>query len=110
MKKENFEGLLGSVREAKQILRGEIKPAREFFVEIDASNMKKSEGYVLCVKTDDPKLLVVSKIYRARFSSNGKVGVFDEAGESAIYPSDFFIRIEIASEVEDVLENLQKAA
>jgi putative transcriptional regulator len=30
MKKEDFEELLGSVREAGRILRGEAKPSREF--------------------------------------------------------------------------------
>ena len=106
MKKENFEGLLESVREAGQILRGEIKPSREFRIEVP-ENPQRTEGFALCVKTDDPKLLVLSKIYRARFSSSGNVGIIDEQSEAAVYPADFFIRLDLPDEVESVLENLQ---
>jgi len=50
---------------------------------------------------------VLSKIYRARFSSTGRIGIVDEEGESAVYPADFFIRLDLPNEVENVLENLQ---
>ncbi len=106
MKKENFSGLLESVREAGKIQRGEIAPSRIFSIEVPENN-GKPEGFALCVKTDDPKLLVPSKIYRARFSSSGSIGVIDEEGEAAIYPSDFFIRLDIPVEVEQALESLQ---
>lgn len=106
MKKENFNGLLESVREAGGILRGETAPSREFRFEI-AESSSLNEGFALCVKSDDPHLLILSKIYRAKFSSNGTVGVTDEAGESAIYPADFFFKIDIPAELARVLENLQ---
>ena len=106
MKKEDFQGLLESVREAGQILRGEIEPSRQFWIEVPEKT-EPQEGFVLCVKTDDPKLLVLSKIYRARFSSTGRIGIVDEEGESAIYPADFFIHMDLPDEVESVLENLQ---
>ncbi len=106
MKKENFEGLLESVKEAGQILRGEIEPSRQFWIEVPEKT-ECQEGFALCVKTDDPKLLVLSKIYRARFSSTGRIGIVDEEGESAVYPADFFVRIEIPLEVERILESLQ---
>ncbi len=109
MKKENFSGLLESVREAVKIQRGEIEPSRIFRIEVP-KNTETREGFALCVKTDDPKLLMPSKIYRARFSSSGSVGVVDEEGEATIYPADFFIRINIPVEVESVLENLQVEA
>ncbi len=107
MKKEDFEGLLESVREGGEILRGEREPARESFIEVDNS-LPKDEGYAFCVKTDDPKLLVPCKIYRARFSSRGRVGITDEEGERAVYPSDFFIRIEVPSKVEKILVKYQE--
>ena len=106
MKKGNFSGLLDSVREAVKIQRGEIAPSRIFRIEI-AKNAKNRQGLALCVKTDDLKLLVRSKIYRARFSSIGHIGVLDEEGEATIYPADFFIRLDIPGEVEQVLESLQ---
>ncbi len=109
MKKEDFEELLGSVREAGEIVRGEREPARETFIEVDTS-LPKDEGYAFCVKTDDSKLLVPCKVYRARFSSRGRVGIKDEEGESAVYPADFFIRIEVPNRVEKVLVEYQEVA
>jgi len=106
MKKEDFNEFLGSVREAGGILRGEIKPSRKFRIEV-SENLESRRGFALCVKTDDAKLLILSKIYRALYSSSNSVGIIDEEGESAIYPADFFIRIDIPAEVERVLENLQ---
>ncbi len=106
MRKENIENLTESIKEAGKILRGETTPSREFYVEINKSKTE-IEGYALCVGTDDPKLLIPSKIYRARFSSNGKIGIIDEDGEAAIYPSSFFLKLEFPAEVENVLESLQ---
>ena len=109
MKKENFSGLLDSVREVVKIQRGEIAPSRVFTIEV-LENNGKAEGFALCVKTDDPKLLVPSKIYRARFSSGESIGIIDEEGEAAIYPTDFFIRLDMPVEVEQALESLQVEA
>lgn len=106
MKRENIENLTESIKEAGNILRGEIAPSREFYVEINNSKTK-NEGYALCVRTDDPKLLIPSKIYRAKFSSNGKIGIIDEDGEASIYPASFFVKLEFPAEVENVLESLQ---
>jgi len=110
MKKENFEGLLESVKEAGQILRGEKKPAREFFIEVPDIKPARQEGFALCVETDDDELLIPAKVYRVWFLSSGRIRVIDESGEAAIYPPDFFIQVEFSVEVESVLENLQKAA
>ena len=110
MNKKNFESLERSVNEASQILRGELTPIREFRVKSTRPSEPKAVGFALCIKSDEPELLIPSKVYRARFSSNRHVGVTDEAGEAAIYPSDFFVKLDFPSEVEDVLENLQKAA
>lgn len=109
MKKEDFEGLLESVKEAGQILRGEKKPAREFFVEVPDIKPARQEGFALCIEADDD-LLIPAKIYRAWFLSGGRIRVIDESGEAAIYPPDFFIRVEFSTEVETALGNLEKAA
>ncbi len=97
-----------SVEEAGQILHGELKPIREFQVEVTKLPTHKKDGFALCIKTDEPELLIPSKIYRAKFSSNMYIGVMDESGESAIYPADFFLKLDFPSEVENVLETLQK--
>lgn len=108
MKKEDFEGLLESVKEAGEIMRGERAPSREFFIEMPDKRPPRDEGFAVCVKADDD-LLILSKIYRARFSSSGRIGVIDEEGEAAIYPADFFIRVKFSTEVEKVLESLQES-
>lgn len=109
MTKENFEGLLESVRDAGKILRGEIEPSREFWIEVPEIS-SRHEGYALCIETDDPQLLIPSKIYRARFSASGRVGVIDEEGEAAVYPPEFFVEVKLPAEVEQILEHLQEAA
>ncbi len=108
MNKKNFKNLLNSVNQAGEILRGELTPIREFQVEVAKLPLHKKEGFALCIKSDEAELLIPSKIYRAKFSSNNYVGVTDETGESAIYPADFFLKLDFPSEVENVLETLQK--
>ena len=110
MNKKNFKSLLNSVNEAGEILRGKLNPLREFQVKVAELPTHKKEGFALCVKTDEADILIPSKIYRAKFSSNNYIGVTDETGESAIYPADFFLKLDFPSEVENVLETLQKAA
>jgi hypothetical protein len=110
MNKKNFKSLLNSVNEAGEILRGELAPIREFQVEVAQLPIHKKEGFALCIKSDEDKLLIPSKIYRAKFSSNNYIGVMDETGESAIYPADFFLKLDFPLEVENVLESLQKVA
>lgn len=110
MNKENFESLIKSVNEGGQILRGELKPAREFHVKVSGLSADKRKRFALCIKSSEPELLIPSKVYRAVYSSGDLIGVTDEAGDAAIYPSDFFIKLDFPSEVENVLGNLQKAA
>lgn len=110
MKKTNFEGLLESIKEGGEILRGRIEPSRVFQVETPSSKTQIQQGFVMCVKTDDEKLLIPCKIYHARFTASGKVRIIDETGEAAVYPPDCFIRLDFSPEVENVLENLQKVA
>ena len=110
MNKKDFEGLLESVKEAKQILQGEVVPSREFWVEVPNIKPQRQEGFALCIKTDDPELLVTSKIYRAWFLQSGRIRIIDEAGEAAIYPPEFFIKIKLPVEVEQILDDLQAQA
>ncbi len=110
MNKKNFESLIKSLNQGGKILRGEVKPSREFQVQVSELSADKRKGFALCVKSSEPELLIPSKVYRAIYSSSDLIGVTDEAGEAAIYPSDCFIKLEFPSEVENVLGHLQKAA
>jgi hypothetical protein len=102
MNETDFSELLQSVCEAKQILRGEKKAAREFVVEVPPTAQAQT-GYALCVQTDDPALLVPRKIYTATYSQAGLVRVTDEAGETALYPQEFFLPVALPKEVEELL-------
>ena len=103
MNETNFSALLQSVREAKQILRGEKQAAREFVVEVPPTTMQAQTHYALCVQTDDPALLIPRKVYSVIYSQAGLVRVTDEAGETAVYPQEFFLPVAFPKEVEEVL-------
>jgi hypothetical protein len=106
MSGEEFERLLTSIREAKHILRGEKRASREYSIEIPPTSALPSGGFVICVRTDDPDLLVPRKIYEAIYSQTGLVRIVDEAGEIALYPEDFFLPVVFPKEVEQVLASL----
>ncbi|HEX8844923.1 MAG TPA: hypothetical protein VF791_09785 [Pyrinomonadaceae bacterium] len=103
MKEKDFQGLLEAVREAKQILRGKTGPARTLTVEISSPPSPPETGFVICLQTDDPTLLIPLKIYAATFSKAGFVRLTDETGEAAVYPEEFFIPISFPKEVEQLL-------
>lgn len=105
MKKENFEELLESVREAGAILRGEIKPSREFHFDQPHARRNPERQFAICVKTDDPALLIPQKIYRVELLGDNLVKVADEEGEAAIYPAECFILIDVTKEIESALLN-----
>lgn len=107
MKAEDFQALLESVREAKQILRGEKKAAREFVIEVPAPAGAQT-SYALCVETDDHALLIPRKIYEATYSQAGLVRVIDEEGEAALYPETFFLPLAFPKEVETVLAQIAR--
>ena len=103
MKEKDFQGLLESVRETKQILRGETNAARTFTVEVASPSSSPAVGFAICLKTDDPALLIPLKIYAATFSQSGFVRITDETGEAAVYPEDFFLLVSFPKEVEQLL-------
>jgi hypothetical protein len=105
MKKEDFEELLESAREAGAILRGEKQPARVFYHPTTAA-APPQEAFAICIETDDPELLHVRKLYQVQLLSGGSVALTDEAGETAIYPADHFILLELPREVEEVLSRV----
>jgi hypothetical protein len=103
MKERDFQGLLEAVRETKQILRGETNAARTLKVEVATPSSQPETGFVICLQTDDPTILIPLKIYAATFSQSGFVRVNDETGEAAVYPEDFFLPVSFPKEVEQLL-------
>ena len=59
-----------------------------------------ADSYLLCVKNDGyPASLEVRKVYRALpdpvAASRGFVRVVDESGEDYLYPSGYFVAVEL---------------
>ena len=105
MKKEHFEGLKESIIEAGKILRGELPPSREFVHEVPESPVPTVKVSAVCVETDDAELLVPRKIYEIEVTGEF-ARVIDEAGEAAVYPSHFFIPINLPAEVRQIIARL----
>ena len=78
-------------------MKNDLKPIRETKVEIPNNLADNQEAFALCLKTDDAELLIPFKVYRVKL--RGKyVCVTDESGESAVYPSDFFVTLQLPPE------------
>jgi hypothetical protein len=108
MRKDRFEQLLESVREGGAILRGEVEPSRAFFYPSVSKNRNLDKSFAICVKTDDPELLIPNKIYQVTLLENDLLKVRDEADEAAVYPSDHFLLVSFPPEVEKLLAQVAK--
>ncbi len=107
MRKERFEELVGSVREAGAVMRGEVKPHREFHIDEPPARRNPEKQFAICIETDDPALLIPQKIYHVELLGDGLSRVIDEEGEAAVYPASHFIFIQLPRDIEQVL--LRKA-
>src|SRR5438105_2834946 len=109
MREESFEQLLESVREGGAILRGEVEPSRVFnYPSVPKKRRNAEKSLAICIRTDDPELLVPNKIYQVALLENGLLKVTDEDGEAAIYPADYFLLVSFAPEVEKLLARVAK--
>lgn len=109
MRKDSFEQLLESVREGGAILRGETEPSRVFYHQA-ASKKRRETGksFAICIRTDDPELLIPNKIYQVTLLENDLLKLIDEAGEAAIYSANDFLLVSFPSEVEKLLARVAK--
>jgi len=67
--------------------------------------------YVICVRNDDyPASLELRKLYAVLEDSfaaqHGMIRVIDESGEDYLYPSDFFIAVELPASIEKTLAKI----
>jgi len=74
----------------------------------DAKRRRKPEPrFVLCIQNKDCEDLEVRKIYRVlpdKAASDDKLlRIIDESGEDYLYPSEYFMAIELPSEVQKAL-------
>lgn len=104
MRAEDFEQLLGSVREGGAILRGEVEPSRAFRRQIASTDLHSSgKAFAICVKTDDSEILIPNKIYHVVRLEDDLLKVTDESGDAAIYSPDYFLLVSFPPEVEQIL-------
>lgn len=109
MRKDRFEQLLESVREGGAILRGEVESSRIFHYPSASKKRRNAEkSFAICVKTDDSELLIPNKIYQVTLLENDLLKVIDEAGETAIYPADYFLLVSFSPKVEKLLARVAK--
>lgn len=108
MKKAEYDKLLQSVRQGGAILRGEVPPSRMFSYPTSQRNGKPVTRLAICVKSDDPELLVVNKIYSVTPLVDDLIRVIDEEGVAAVYSSDHFLYVSFPTKVEQVLSRLSK--
>lgn len=110
MDKERFEDLKESIVEAGRVMRGDLKPSREFKFEIDSSEIQTPvETWAVCVETDDEELLIPGKLYQIKISGDA-VLVRDEEDEAALYSKEFFLPVSLPVEVTRKLTDLAEAA
>jgi hypothetical protein len=69
---------------------------------------KVVQRYAVCIRNDDyPASLEVRKLYPlfedAFAAAHGMVRVVDESGEDYLYPSEFFVAIDLPVEIEKAL-------
>jgi hypothetical protein len=69
------------------------------------------QHYAVCVRNDDyPASLELRKLYPvledAFATQHGMVRVIDESGEDYLYPSDFFVPIELPAAIEKTLARI----
>lgn len=110
MDKQRFEDLKESIVEAGKVMRGEMKPNREFTFETDVSETESLvETWAVCIENDDEKLLIPGKLYFIKISGEA-VLVRDEEDEATLYSKDFFIPVALPQEVTQKLSSLAEVA
>lgn len=68
---------------------------------------KTEQRFVVCVHNEDCEDLELRKIYRVlpdeAAAEDGYIRVLDETGEDYLYPTDYFLPIELSKDVEKAL-------
>jgi hypothetical protein len=68
---------------------------------------KAETRFVICIRNEDCEDLEPRKVYRVlpdeRATEDGYIRVIDESGEDYLYPSDYFVPIELPQAAEKAL-------
>ncbi len=68
------------------------------------SRKRPKSAYAICVRTDDPEHLTLSKLYRIKIAGEF-VSLVDDQGEVSVYPSDFFVLLSLSRLARTQLES-----
>lgn len=78
-----------------------------------STNRKRptNDRYAVCVRNDDyPASLELRKLYRVLeddfAGKHGLIRVVDESGEDYLYPSDFFVQVDLPAAVQKTLARI----
>lgn len=105
-----YERLKKSIIELGEVERGLREPSRDFYYEVDRSQIPPPiKTWAVCVETDDEKLLVPGKLYEVEITKN-RVLVCDEEDEATLCPTAFFMPVELPAEIVAKLSEIEKAA
>ena len=77
----------------------------------NAAGSSAVRHYVVCVRNEDyPASLELRKLYPVLEDSfateHGMIRVIDESGEDYLYPSEFFVRVELPASIEQTLARI----
>lgn len=84
-------------------MKKDLMPMRETKLKMPENSPDDSqEIFAVCLETDDRELLIPFKIYQIKLRGE-YVCVTDEKGESAVYPKNFFLPLQLPPETVNVL-------
>ena len=83
-------------------MKKDLMPMRETKLKMPKDSGDDTEIFAVCLETDDCELLIPFKVYRVKLRGE-YVCVIDEIGESAVYPSSFFLPLQLPPETVNVL-------
>ena len=68
---------------------------------------RNKKKFVICVRNEGAEDIEISKVYRilpdARAAKDKYIRVIDESGEDYLYPTDYFVPLELPREAERAL-------
>ena len=86
-------------------MKKDLMPMRETKLKMpEKSSDDLVEIFAVCLETDDRDLLIPFKVYQIKLRGE-YVRVIDEKGESAVYPKNFFLPLQLPSETINALSN-----
>ncbi len=110
MNENDFEELLGSVKEVGLMQNGELEPSREFVREIDSHDKPQNQKvHAICITNEEDELIPL-KVYSIVLHAQQQVcTVKDENNETLVCPLNWFLPVEFSENVERTLEKLELA-